>query len=243
MDRTTNTETRGSAIPGSEDAAWGTLYRVGAAAALGILVLTPIAAIVFVAVPPPSTVLGFFTLFRESRWLGLLSLDLVYMIAILLSGLLTMVLCVALRRANPSLIAIAAFFNLAATSMYVASNPAFEMLTLSGQHATATSETQRQTFVAAGETMLAIYTGTAYNVSYIMAAVAGLLVALAMLRSGVFGKVTAYLGVGMNTLGLVPPTVGTLGMVAALLFLAPLMIWLVLVARRLTQLGREPPPR
>jgi hypothetical protein len=234
----TNTQAvRATPIAEVDDVAWAPLYRTGATFALAMLVLTPAAAVTFVFAPPPSTVLGFFALFRESRLLGLLSLDLIYMLEIVLSGLLLMVLGVALRRANPSLIAIALFLNVTATALYFASNPAFEMLTLSRHYAAATTDPQRQIYVAAGEALLATYTGTAYDVSYVTAATAGLLVAFVMLRSHVFGKTTAYLGLAMNTLGLIPPTVGTIGMAAALLFLAPLMLWLVLVGRRLRQLG------
>jgi hypothetical protein len=230
MDKTTAT---------LDEAAWRSLYRIGAGAALLMLLLIPVQTVVFFVSPPPQTVEGFFTLFQRSKLLGLLSLDLIYMVDILLAGVLILVLCVALRKISPTLVAIALFINVLATAIYFSSNTSFEMLTLSGQHAAATSETQRAGLMSAGEAMLTIYKGTAFNVSYVLAAVGGLVVAALMLRSDVFGRRTAYLGLLTNTLGLIPSTAGTVGLVAAFLFLIPFMIWLVLILRRLMQLGRD----
>ena len=42
--------------------------------------------------------------------------------------------------------------------------------------------------------MLAMYRGTAFNVSYVLAAVAGLIVAVVMLRTTVFGRPSHTLG-------------------------------------------------
>ena len=57
--------------------------------------------VVFLVDPSPTTVIGYFQLFQKSTLLGLLALDLVYMVSQLLMGLLLLALCVALRRANP----------------------------------------------------------------------------------------------------------------------------------------------
>jgi hypothetical protein len=224
----------------NELTAWGPLYRVGAGVALAMLALVPIAVLGFLVAPPPSTVSEAFALFQRSKLLGLVSLDLIYMMEIILGGLLLLVLCVALRRVSPSFVAVALFLNIVATSIYFASNPAFEMLTLAGRHAVATTDVERTMFLAAGEGMLATYEGTAYNVSYVIAGLASLIVALVMLRSGLFGRATAYVGVVMGALALVPPTVGTVGFIAAFAYLAPLLIWLVLVAWALLRLVGPP---
>ena len=58
------------------DSAWKPLYRVGGAAALTIVGLIVLQIIVYVASPPPTTVIGYFTLFHRNGLLGLLTLDL-----------------------------------------------------------------------------------------------------------------------------------------------------------------------
>jgi hypothetical protein len=114
------------------------------------------------------------------------------------------------------------------------------MLTLSRRHAEAMTDAQKARFLSAAEGMLATYQGTAYDVSYVVAGMAGLIVALVMMRSTLFSRATAYLGVAMGLLALIPPTVGTVGVVAAFVYLGPLLIWLVLIVRALKRLAALP---
>ncbi len=85
--------------------------------------------------------------------------------------------------------------------------------------------------------MLAIYQGTAFDVYYVISAVALLIISVVMLRSNIFSKLTAYVGILMSVLMLVPSTAGTIGLIFALTSLVPTAIWLILIARRLFQLG------
>jgi hypothetical protein len=133
--------------------------------------------------------------------------------------------------------AIGLALGLIAATVYLTSNPSFSMLLLSQQYAGATSEAQRSLLLAAGQTMLAMWQGTAYDVGYFLSGIAGLIVALVMLRGNIFSKTTAYLGVATNGLALVPPTVGGIGIVLSLISLIPLIGWDVLVWRRLRELG------
>src|SRR5215211_436070 len=55
---------------------WRGLVRLGAAAAVFVVVMIPLQAAVFILRPPPSTVEGFFALFQENPLLGFLDLDL-----------------------------------------------------------------------------------------------------------------------------------------------------------------------
>ena len=226
--------------PVSPAATWRPLLNLGAGAAIAMLALIPIQLMVFVRYPPPVRAVDFLALFQSSRLLGLLSLDLIYLLDILLAGLLMLALCAALWRSSPSLVAVALFFTTIATVMYVPSNTAFEMLFLSGRYVVSEPGPEQTAVLGAAEAMLAIYRGTAFNVSYVLAAVAGLIVAVVMLRTRVFGRSTAYLGMTANTLGLVPPTAGLVGLVSSLLFLIPFVIWLVLIARRLVRFARVP---
>jgi hypothetical protein len=68
MNQVTNAKTTGSV--------WKSLYKVGGVAAFIIVVLIPIQSFIFVAYPPPTTVIGYFTLFQNHWFLGLLDLDL-----------------------------------------------------------------------------------------------------------------------------------------------------------------------
>ena len=226
-----------SATP-EDDPTWRSLYKVGGVAALIVAVLTPIQVILFIGWPPPSSVIGYFTLFQNSRLLGLLDLDLLMIFDEVLMVPLLLALYVALRRSSQSFMLIATTLGLIAVALYCVSREAtFTMSALSDQYAAATTEAQRSIFLAAGQTMLAIYNGTAFDTYYILGAVGGLITAAVMLRSNTFSKVTAYVGLVMSALMLVPPTAGMPGLLLSLLSLVPMVLWLILITRRLLKLG------
>jgi len=218
------------------ESVWKPLYRVGGAAVLLVVVLYVIQIIVLVASPPPGTVVVFFTLFHKNALLGLLDLDLLSIADYALFVPMFLALYVALRRVSPSFMAIATILGLLGIATYFASNTAFEMLSLSNQYAAATTDAQRSLFVTSGQAMLAIYQGTAFDVSYVLLAVAPLIISVVMLRSTTFGKVTAYVGIVANVLavGLFVPAIGVY---LSLVSVVGLLIWYVLIARRLFQLG------
>ena len=220
------------------ESAWKPLYRIGGVAALFMVVFIPIQSIVFVVWPPPSTVIGWFTLFQNNRLLGLLDMDLLLIVEQVLMGLVLLALYAALRRASPSFMAIALTSGLVGIAAYFASSTAFNMLSLSSQYAAATTEAQRSMFLASGQATLALWQGTAFDVGYVLLGVALLIIAVVMLRSTLFGKVTAYVEILLGVMSLLPPTAGTVGLLFALGSLVPLEIWLILIARRLFQLGQ-----
>jgi hypothetical protein len=221
----------------SADSAWKSLYRVGGTAALIMAVFIPIQIIIFVAWPPPSTVIGWFTLFQNNRLLGLLDMDLLLIVDQVLVALILLALYIALRRADQSFMAIALTAGLVGIAAYFASTAAFEMLSFSDQYAAATTEAERSVFLAAGQAMLAIWQGTAFDVGYILEGVALLIIAVVMLRSTFFSKKIAYVGILLGVMSLVAPAAGTIGLLFSLGSLAPLEIWGILIARRLFQLG------
>lgn len=221
------------------DIDWRSLYRAGGVAALAIIALMPVQLVVFVVWPPPSTVEGFFARFQENWLLGLLSMDLLYMLTNALLIPLYLALCAALRRVSPSALVIALAVALVGLAAYFAGNPLFEMLKLANQHAVAATDAQRERLLAAGQAILAIYQGTAFDVYYIFNGVALLIFAVVMLRSSVFSRATAYSGLLASLLMMVPSSAGAVGMVFALASLAPWAVFSVLVARRLLRMGGD----
>ncbi len=213
--------------------AWTPLYRVGAWGALAVLAFMPVQMVVFLVWPLPDTVPGWFARFQENPLVGLLSMDLLLAVDYILLGLVFLALYVALRRASQSLMAVALTLELVAVAVYFASTVAFEMLSLSRQYAAAPTDVERSALLAAGHAMLARWEGTAFSASYVLGAVALLVVSVVMLRSGHFGRVAAYAGILAGGAGLVPPTAGAIGVGLSLVSLAPLAVWLALTARGL----------
>jgi hypothetical protein len=82
----------------------------------------------------------------------------------------------------------------------------------------------------------------ARSLGYVLGALAFLIAAAVMLRSNVFGRVTAWVGLVFGVASLVPASAGTVGIVFSLVSLVPVWIWLILIARRLLRLGHQEPP-
>ncbi len=223
---------------GPIDSRWKGLCKAGGVAALTMLVLMIIQIVIYTAWPPPETVEGYFTLFDSNWLLGLLSLDLLYIVDSVLLIFIYLALYVVLRKAGESSMLIALVLGITGIAAYFASNPAFEMLSLSSQYAAATTEAQRAMFLTAGQAMLEMYTGTAFNIYYVLNTINLFIFSAIMLRSKLFSKATAYLGIAAGVLMIVPSSAGTLGLYFSLASLVPWSIWLVLVGRRLLQFGR-----
>jgi hypothetical protein len=247
------------------DSGWRSLYKIGGVAAL-------LAAIVFrrnwaaevwllrntgvISSGPtenPIRAIDWFALLQAQPFLGLILLDVVDIINIALVGLIYFALYGALRRVSKSWMALATALGFVGMAVYFASNKAFAMLTLSHRYAAATSDAQRGMFLAAGEALLAInypgapYQGAGHYLSLFLVTLAGFIISMVMLRSSVFGKGTAWLGIVAHSLGLLffvalalAPLMPSLA--PAMLAIPPslsapfLLVWYILIALRLFRL-------
>lgn len=243
MKQVTNTET--------SDSNWKSLYRFGGAAALiaGVIFrrnLGPEISL-FSVQKQPGTIIDWFTLLQNNRLLGLSYLNLFDMVDYALLGLMFLALYFALKRANKSYMAIATTLGFVGITVYFASNTAFSMLSLSNQYAAAITDVQRSMFLAAGQAVLAInnpgaiYQGTGIYMSFLLLALAGLMISVVMLRSNIFSRITAYVGILVSafdlvyciTFAFIPAITVYLLSAAGLL----LMIWHILIGLRLLRLG------
>jgi hypothetical protein len=217
------------------------LLTVGAIAALGQIGLIIIQAPVFVFWPQPTTVLGHFQQFQANALLGLIDLDLLLLIGVLLSVLVTLGLYFALRRASPEWSVLALICGLGGAALFLAVNPTFAMLYLSNQYAATASDVQRSAFVAAGEALNANYNGTAFGLYFVLSGIADLIFAMVMLRHRLFNRWTAYIGILLGALLLVPPLppFGSIPTALSYAVVVPSAVWSFLVARGLFRMARQ----
>lgn len=225
----------------ASDPRWRLLYGLAGVGALLSAVFIPIQVAVFIVWPPPldGTAADWFELFRDNRLVGLLDLDLLLIADSVFLVPIFLALYVLLRRDAESLMAVATALGFLGIVFFVASNPAFEMLSLSQRYAEATTEAHRATYLAAGEAMLATWEGTAFQTYYLLGSIAGILIGVVMVRSAVFSDLAGWMAILGNAvgLGLYVPTVGVYISVFSVVFL---QVWYILIARRLLQLGRRP---
>lgn len=206
--------------------------KIGLIACVLMLLVMPLQVAIYLIWPPPETVEGFFTLFTDRWLLGLLSLDLLYILSNTLLIPMYLALYAFLRQTSTAWMTLALAFGLIGVAAYYPSNPALEMLTLSSQYAGATVDAQKALYLASGETMLAIYRGTTFSVYYLLNALILLITSLVMFRSRVFSRATARMGLLAAILMTIPSTAGTIGKVFALLSLIPWAAFTFLSARR-----------
>ena len=219
---------------------WHTLFRLAGICALTVVALIPVQGLVYIVWPPPTTVVDYFSVFQASPLLGFLDLDLLLVLDQLFIIVLLLALYVALKRTDASLMLIGAAAGLlGATLMIVSREATFSMFSLSQQYALAGSGAERAALEAAGQTLLTIYSGTAFSLGYFLSGLALLLMSTVMLRSPLFTRLTGWAGIAAGATGLVPASMGTLGFVLSFVSLLPLIVWLFLLGRRFLQLEHQ----
>ncbi len=212
---------------------WRPLVRWGAVAAIVVLVMIPLQAAVFLLSPPPTTVADYFALFQANPLLGLLDLDLLLTVDYVVMIPFYLALFVLLRLREPSLALLALTLGLFSLALFFVSREAtFSMWQLSTQYAAA-DEAGRAALLASGQTLLTLYNGGTFGLSYLLGAASTLLFSFAMLRTLLFGRAAAVVGLVTGATMLVPPNTGGVGLVVAMLSLIPTAVWLVLLARGL----------
>jgi hypothetical protein len=202
------------------------LYRTAWYLALAMLILIPVQIIVYVLAPPPDTVEGLFELYRQNPFLGLLSLDFLYLFNNIIIVVIYLALFVLLFRERPVTVLLALILGLIGIACYYPSNPAFDMLTLSSKYFQA-QPGQLDIYLAAGEALMAGYTGTTFDVYYVLSTICLLLFAYALVRSPRFKKSVGLWGLASGFFMIIPSSAGVLGMVFSLLSLIP---WVVFIA-------------
>jgi hypothetical protein len=231
------------------DSRWRSLLKIGGLAAVTAVAIVVVEAIILTVWPPPTTVLGWFTLFQSNRILGLVDYGILDAVIVAFLGPMFVALYFVLRRSNGTYVAVAVPFVFAGIGSYWATNSSLAMLYLSDLYAVATSDAQRSAYLAAGQALNAVgQYGLLYSMGFFLVAVAGLIVSIGMLRSGVFNRIVAYVGIVGNvfllgnyvSLALASTNISWLvvfvGIGAILSF-----VWWIFTGLRLYQIGRNLP--
>lgn len=227
---------------------WNNTYKIAAMSVLILLVysLATIALLVAVGGQPETAREGF-DLLAENRLAGLLRLDVLTILLMPLYYPLLLGLYGALRGAEGATSLLSLVLGLAGVTLVLATPSAFSFLTLSDRFAAATDETQRTLLLAAGEAILAsdLWHGSGALMGALLVQTSTLVFSVMMLRSAVFSKAVAWVGVVMHGLDLlhvvasvfVPAAGVTLMMIAGPLYL----VWFPLLARDFFRLAKMQP--
>jgi drug/metabolite transporter superfamily protein YnfA len=195
----------------------------------------------------PQTAVGRFSQLQSNPLLGLYSLDLLNIIVQLLMIPSYVALYVALGKINQGISLLALIIFLVGTIVMVTGNAALPMCELSSRYFAA-SESQKILLSAAGEAMLAkgIHGSYGMFLGFILPNLGGILISWVMLKSNVFSKTNAWLGlVGSIIISVYLILVTFIPAVKSMatLFAAPgglmLMAWMLLFALKLKKLSAQ----
>ena len=212
------------------------LFKVAWYLSIVMLILIPIQILIFIITPPPDTVIGLFELYHQSPFLGLLSLDFLYLINNIILIVIFLTLFILLYHEKPTNSILALTFGLIGIACYYPSNPAFEMLTLSKLYFQAQPEEVIR-YLSAGEALMAGYTGTAFDVYYVLSGMAIILFTYSLFKSPNFRKSIGVWGLISGLFMIIPSSAGLLGMIFALLSLIPWTVFIILIMRKFRELA------
>jgi len=225
------------------------LYKIGGIAALIVAALTLGEIVFFIFYPPPASIRGWFDLFQNNTLIGILDFWGLEIPMYFMFILVFLALYFLLKETHPNLTVIALILVIVGSAIFFSTNNPFSMLTLSNQHAAATTNAEKSALLGAGQVILANTNQRAvggFNIGLLCVSLAGLLTSLVMVSSHVFNRSTAYIGILAFTLSLADYLRQALtqslviSMLVILLGALFLLIWFILVGRRLYQLGSAP---
>jgi hypothetical protein len=198
--------------------------------------------------PDALTAINLFSLYQDNWILGVRALGLFNVVTLAVSVPLFVALYGAHQQEYKAYAALVLIVWLVGATVYISNNVAIPMSVLSGKYSAATSDSQRTLLAAAGEAMIARgadFTPGSF-VGFFLTELAAIGFSLVMLRSRVFGRLVAYLGiVGFVFLSIFTvcstffPALFDVGMVVAMVGGLSGMAWYILVAVRLLRLGRQ----
>lgn len=231
-------------------AQWQAICALGGIAAL-LTVMTALSEILITFLPggytTAETVTEWFALLQNNPFLGLRNLGLLNIIMTAFGIPLIFALYWVHRKINPPFAALALILSYMGIAIFYATNRAFPMLALSAQYATAVTEAQRTMLEAAGQAMLSV--GQSHTpgtfLAFFFSEIAGILMAVVMLRGKLFKPAAAITGlIGYGSLlvfevfaSFVPSSHQAILLIAMIGGLANIA-WYILAALGLFRLGK-----
>lgn len=222
---------------------WKSLYKISGVTTIVLMVFFLFDTAGWIIFGPyPSTAADWFSLLQGHRTIGLLLLSFPTLFGTILYFLTFFSLFNILKQVNVAFAALAALFAFVGLAILLVTHMGYPMINLSEKYATAATDVQRTSFLAAGEMRIET-TITGASIGGFLAEAAALTFSILMLTSKVFGKITAYLGITGHGLDLahiimsmawLPEKYGAILLAIGGL---PQLIWLVLVGIKFLQLG------
>lgn len=201
-----------------------------------MVLIIPIQVLIFAISPMPEDGLGFINLMHENPLLGLLHMDLLYLLNNTFLIFFYFVLYITLKDHLNSILNIALITGIIGAILYFTSNRSVEMFLLSQRFFETQDSTLRSVYLGIAESYLDIWKGTSFNTYYILSAISLILFSIVMIKTDVYSKTTGIIGLISGILMSVPSGFGMIGLTMSLLSLIPWVIFSIMVVLKLNHL-------
>lgn len=212
------------------------LGKTAASCALAMLILIPTQIVIFSLHRPPAEAKLWFDLFARNWFLGLIEMDLLYLIDNALVALVYLGLYELLKEKHRTLMQIALLLGYIGIAAYYSSNPAFEMWEAQRNYAAASTLAEQQSWLTIAGSLILQWRGTAFNAYYVLNGICLILISYALLKSDLPGKI-GFIGLVSGILMSIPSTAGVIGLVFSILSLIPWMVFLALLLKHLWRMA------
>jgi hypothetical protein len=221
------------------DARWKSLYTIaGFSAIISILVILLgfVTYFIWPYIPGQDSAENILLLLHNDPLGGLISLDLFLFIGNLFSLALFLTLYISLRKVDEAIALLALVVGLIGLVLLIPARPILELVHLSQAYMTSGSLVEKTQIVGTAATLLALFDGVGWYLNTLLGGLSLLTSSILMLRSSIYSKATAYVGIATNLVlcGFVIPPISLLML---FLSLPGYIIWYVLLARRFFRLA------
>lgn len=210
---------------------WKSFYQVTGILITIMLIIIPIQIILFALFPHPQTAEAWLNLFSVNWILGLIHLDALYIINNVILAVIYFSLYLTLKNRNRTMVTVALILGFLGIASYFSSVKAIEMLFISKEYLLASSPLQQNALIYSAQNMIFEWKGTAYVIYYILNCIALYLFSISMIKSSVYNKSIAVIGLISAFFMMIPANFGTLGLIFSLLSLIPWYVFSVLIAK------------
>ncbi|MBN2616828.1 MAG: hypothetical protein JXR64_00805 [Spirochaetales bacterium] len=210
-----------------ENTNWKPMYKTSAILTIIMLIIIPIQIIVFVLTPQPQTTLEWIDLFNTNSVLGLIHMDLLYLINNLILVFIYFSVFITLFKTNRNSITVAFTLGTIGLIAYISSNKAVEMYFLSREFLETSDNIIKSSLIASAKNMLLEWKGTSYVTYYFLGDITLFLISYAMFKSKNFSKITAVWAFISAIFMTIPANFGMIGLIFSLLSLIPWYIFCI----------------
>ncbi|MCF7931119.1 MAG: hypothetical protein K9L02_06395 [Acholeplasmataceae bacterium] len=217
-----------------------TLIKITKWMILAMILIIPIQIAIFLIIPMPETALQWIELFKEHSLMGLLHMDILYVLNNTFLIFFYVVLYITLRnkKAN-SLLNIALLTGIIGAILYYTSNRSIEMLYLSRRYFETNDVSLRLSYLATAASYLDVWKGTSFNIYYVLSAISLILFSIVMYLNTFYSRATSISGLISGMFMIIPSSFGTIGLIFSLISLIPWIVFSILVFSRLVKVKKD----